>query len=111
VYRLKAGARVVVGTNTIAPHFRIHQDNGDYQPFHAVYASHLLGLAKPDPAFYLHILAAERRRPAEAAFVDDLPENVEAARRLGLRALLYRDPGGLARELAALQAPEAGTGP
>ena len=58
VQELRKQTRVVVGTNTITPHYRTHEDNGDFAIFDAVYASHRMGLAKPDPAFYTHILKA-----------------------------------------------------
>ena len=52
--------------------------------------SGLVGLAKPDPAIY-H-LAAERIGLPESAcfFIDDLAENVEAARSVGMRAHYFR---------------------
>lgn len=60
--------------------------------------SGLVGLAKPDPAIY-H-LAAERIGLPEAAcfFIDDLGENVEAARGVGMRAHHFQG------DYAALQA-------
>jgi HAD superfamily hydrolase (TIGR01509 family) len=103
VRELKSRARVVVGTNTITPHYQIHQDNGDYAIFDTVYASQLIGLAKPDPAFYRHILENEGCRPEQAVFVDDMEANVEAARGLGIHALLFRDAGLLRRQLAQLE--------
>ena len=73
---LKNGARVVAGTNTITPHYNVHLQKGDYEIFDAVYASHLMGLAKPDPAFYTYILDREGCSPEQALFVDDVPANV-----------------------------------
>lgn len=50
--------------------------------------SHEVGLAKPDPAVYL--LAAERLGvpPADVVFLDDREPAVEAARGVGMRAVL-----------------------
>lgn len=103
VEHLKERARVVVGTNTIAPHYAIHVQNGDYDAFHAVYASHLIGLAKPDPAFFRHILSAEDRRPEETVFVDDTDINVVAARAVGLHAFLFSDAQRLERDLRRIE--------
>ena len=49
------------------------------------------GLAKPDPRIYT--LAAERLgvQPEQAVFLDDLIENVEGARAVGMRAVHYQD--------------------
>ena len=97
---LKNGARVVAGTNTISPHYDMHLKKGDYRIFDAVYASHLMGLAKPDPAFYTYILEHEVCTADRAVFIDDFPENVEAARALGIRSLLFTDAEILKKDLA-----------
>lgn len=96
---LRAGDRVVCGTNTIACHYDYLAARGMYGCFDAVYASHLMGLCKPDPAFWLDILRAEGRQPSDAFFVDDMDENVAAARSLGIRSHLFRDASGLASAL------------
>ncbi len=48
-----------------------------------------LGLVKPDPAIFEHALAVLDAKPDEVTFVDDRPENVEAAARVGLRAVHF----------------------
>lgn len=50
------------------------------------HASHLLGLAKPDPRIYRAFETATGAPAAHILFFDDLPENVRAARRAGWRA-------------------------
>jgi putative hydrolase of the HAD superfamily len=60
-----------------------------------------VGLRKPDPAIY-QLAAAELGLPLpQCAFVDDLEHNVDAARELGMYAVLHTD---LASTLAALVA-------
>jgi putative hydrolase of the HAD superfamily len=103
VNELRRGHRVVAGTNTITPHYRIHEEGGDYAIFDAVYASHRMHLAKPDPDFYLHILEREGCRPRQAVFVDDMEANVEAARSVGIHAFLFTDAGELRRQLDTLR--------
>jgi putative hydrolase of the HAD superfamily len=60
-----------------------------------------VGLRKPDPAIYR--LAADQLglQPSQCAFVDDLQHNVDAARELGMFAVLHTD---LPSTLAALAA-------
>ena len=106
IHALKTEARVVVGTNTIEPHYLVHSRNGDYDIFDRVYASHQIGLVKPDPAFYTHILDREDCAPAETVFVDDAEENVEAARKLGIHGLRFEGAAKLRRDLAALKRGE-----
>ena len=103
---LKNNARVVVGTNTISPHYRLHLQKGDYEIFDAVYASHLMGLAKPDPAFYTYILDQEGCSAEQAVSIDDVQANVEAAGRLGIRAIVFTDAEKLEKDLAALTRSE-----
>jgi HAD superfamily hydrolase (TIGR01509 family) len=103
---LKTEARVVVGTNTIEPHYQVHSKNGDYDIFNRVYASHQIGLVKPDPAFYTYILNSENCSPAETVFVDDAEINVEAARKLGIHGLRFEGAAKLRRDLAALKRDE-----
>lgn len=85
VQRLQAaGVRVVAGTNTMDAHFQIHMNAGDYDVFNKVYASQIMGVAKPDVKFWEMILDAEGVPATEAVFVDDMAENTEAAGNLGL---------------------------
>ncbi|WP_376789080.1 HAD family hydrolase [Thermoflexus sp.] len=59
--------------------------------FDEVVISAEVGLLKPDPRIYLLALERLRVPPEAAAFVDDLPENVQAARALGLYGIHFRD--------------------
>ncbi|WP_182908183.1 HAD family hydrolase [Microbispora sp. H13382] len=67
-----------------------------------VVSSALTGVAKPDPRIYE--IAAERAGvPAgRCLFVDDRAENVEAARALGMTAVLFTGAPGLETALAPL---------
>lgn len=103
IEELKArGLRVVCGTNVIDGHYRKHLENDDYRCFQRVYASHLMGAAKPDPVFYERILEAEGVAPSEAFFTDDAAENAEAAAALGIAAYRYDDARGLRARLVEL---------
>ncbi len=74
------------------------------------YAAHLdelffsceVGLAKPDPAFFVHVVGRLEADPSETLFVDDMPANVAGARTAGLVAeTIPQDTGavGLRRAL------------
>lgn len=60
-----------------------------------------LGVAKPDPEFFLAILRALALRPDEVLFIDDLPANVAAARSVGLSAERH-DPANGADGIEAI---------
>ncbi|QGQ18281.1 HAD-IA family hydrolase [Cellulomonas sp. JZ18] len=69
--------------------------------FAHVVCSAEVGVAKPDPAIYAVAAEAVGERPEDCAFVDDRPENVDAARAVGMRAHLFRDVGTCAAFLRA----------
>ena len=47
-------------------------------------------LLKPDPEIFTLALELLEVSPAQALFIDDLPENVDAARALGLSGIVHR---------------------
>jgi len=94
--------RVVCGTNTFDAHWKISMERGDYALFDRVYASHLMGWAKPSPEFWKVILKEEQRRPDETVFIDDFSENIKAARSVGINAVHYRDLDTLKAEIGSI---------
>lgn len=63
-----------------------------------------VGLCKPEPAIYELALARFGERAEDCIFLDDREVNVLAARALGLRAVLFRDPAQARAEVDALRA-------
>jgi putative hydrolase of the HAD superfamily len=61
--------------------------------------SHRFKCAKPDADLFQRALEVIGALPQQTVFVDDLLENVLAARALGLRAFQFRDGAALLREL------------
>jgi glucose-1-phosphatase len=104
VKELAARHRIVCGTNTIDSHHGYNGSHGYYEGFHKVYASHLLGEAKPDREFWLAILEEERVSPERCFFVDDMQANIDAAASLGMETWLFSDPIALRTHLEALGA-------
>ncbi|OHD72625.1 MAG: hypothetical protein A2177_02465 [Spirochaetes bacterium RBG_13_68_11] len=90
---LKAvGHRVVCGTNAFEKHYRYHLERGEYAAFDRVYASNLLGIAKPSPVFFQYVLGQEGWQARDTFFIDDRAANVAVARELGMRSFLYESP-------------------
>ena len=69
--------------------------------FDHVFTSHEIGHRKPQPETFRHVLQAIGLPPAEVLLFDDLQPNVEAARALGLQAVLVRSPEDVRAALAA----------
>lgn len=70
--------------------------------FDGLLLSHELHLAKPDEAIFRAALAAAGTAPEATAYFDDLPEYVEAARRLGIRALVFGETSAFPAQLKSL---------
>jgi putative hydrolase of the HAD superfamily len=59
-----------------------------------------VGMIKPDRPIFERLLSDLGVKPAEAVFVDDFPQNVAAAKEVGLEAIHFRGPN---QALDALQ--------
>ncbi|WP_194896370.1 HAD family hydrolase [Catenulispora pinisilvae] len=66
--------------------------------------SHEVGVMKPDPAIYELCLDRLGMRPRETVFVDDFEPNCEAARALGMAAVLFKDTAQAIRDVDGLLA-------
>lgn len=64
--------------------------------------SYQLRIAKPDPAIYRYALEQLGVEAGEALFVDDKPINVEAARALGMKAVVFSTVERLRKELITM---------
>lgn len=92
--------RLVLVTNATTRLARDLRALGLAEAFDAVINASEVGHAKPSEPIYRVALQAAGVPAAEAAFVDDRPENVEAAVRLGMRGHVFLTAGGLAEALA-----------
>ena len=96
--RLKArGLKVGVLSNTLPSLRESLAHRGLARYVDGFFASCALGVAKPDPRAFLLALEGLGLAPEETLYLDDDPENVEAARRLGLRAEVYAPIGAPGR--------------
>lgn len=59
-------------------------------------------LVKPDPAIYRLLLSRNRLEASSCVFIDDVPANVEAGERLGIRGIRFTTPEALRAELVSL---------
>jgi len=48
-----------------------------------------VGIRKPDPAIFQHLIRQLDANPGDAVFVDDNPKNLDAATELGLKTILF----------------------
>ena len=79
--------RLACLTNMNAAYWhRIRDIMGLGRHFDKCFASHEIGLLKPDRRIYEHVVAKLESRPEAIAFFDDTVKNVEAARNFGFDA-------------------------
>ncbi|NPD80892.1 HAD family phosphatase [Prevotella sp. PINT] len=55
--------------------------------FDRMYCSYQLGMAKPDPRIFRHLIEDSGINPAEALYIDDFTANIEAGKAAGLQTL------------------------
>lgn len=100
------GVRTGVLSNTNAAHWR-QLVSGAHGPAkfpsvekaRHVYASHLLGLAKPDPAIYARFESLADAAADGIIFFDDLPDNVAGAAACGWDAVPIDHTGDTAEQM------------
>jgi putative hydrolase of the HAD superfamily len=82
-----AGVRRATLSNSNPLHWpRITGEMGLGECFDLHFVSHLTGRMKPDPEAFEHALAGLGTRAAEVLYIDDTQTNVDAARKVGIRA-------------------------
>ena len=70
--------------------------------FEACYVSGELGLLKPYPEIYRHVLDSLSVTPAEAVFIDNRASNVAGAEAIGITGHVFTTPAALRSFLTAL---------
>lgn len=120
-HQVKATQELVDGTTALLPRLRaagypmyaltdnVHEivaylrNRYDFwQYFRGVVVSAEIGLLKPEPAIFRHLLETHALRPENTVFIDDMKANVIGAREQGIHAIQFESADQVERELAAL---------
>ncbi len=100
--RAVGGLHLGLISNTNPQHYRrLERDLSLRDRFDSITLSFELGVLKPDVAIYRAALEKAAVAPEEAFFTDDLPEHVEAARKSGMRGMVFTGAKELRRALIA----------
>lgn len=83
VYFLSNYSEHVMNANRGALDFIGHMDGGVF--------SCDVHMIKPDPGIYRALLEKYDLRPEECIFIDDVPANIAAARKLGFKGIVFRN--------------------
>ncbi len=104
IKKLVGKVKIAALTNTNVIHNEIwpirYKDVLKY--FDAVYVSSDLHMAKPDPEIYRYVLKDLGTDPNRVLYFDDLEENVDAARELGITSCLVTSPRVVCETLKSL---------
>lgn len=101
--RQRPDVKVGVLSNTNSLHFNhLRRSMTVFDEMDHVYVSHEIGCRKPDAESYLHVLKEMDVAPERSVFVDDLPENIAAAQKVGMKTVHATDPKAVHAGLAAL---------
>jgi len=105
----EAGVVTALATNQQSYRGTYIKENLPYdQHFDHQFHSFEVGLAKPDPDYFSHIVETIGVEPEEAVFVDDVLANVRGAQAAGLNAVHFAHTdtyGSLRCRLRALSVP------
>lgn len=82
------GYRLAILSNAFFGHWDSFEGSELHRMFELPMSSHLIGASKPSPAAYQIALRRMRTEPERVVFIDDKPENVEAALALGIHAFV-----------------------
>lgn len=91
--KLKERFYIHLLSNTNEIHYQCYATNFEKQfsaafdsMFHKLFLSYEMGLRKPDGQIFIKMLADGAMNPRETLFIDDTPENIDAARETGIKA-------------------------
>ncbi len=109
VRQLRAeGYRTAILTNNVKEWGKYWKESIPLEEFELIVDSCEVGLRKPDPEIFQLTCQRLDVAPEAAVFLDDTRRHVEAARSVGLHAILVRDPWEALAELdAILESPAA----
>jgi putative hydrolase of the HAD superfamily len=100
---LKQTSRVALLSNTNPLHFEgVIKPTDVYPLFDAVSLSYEVGAMKPDRKPFEDILAKLQCSPEECIYFDDLPDNVQTAREMGMTVIHVQSESQLQAEVEAL---------
>jgi len=95
--------KLAILSNTICSHARINRKKGLYDLFPIVILSNEVGLRKPDPKIFKLVLDQLGTKPEESVFIDNKKEHTNAASKLGLKVIVFKNVNQLKRDLKKLK--------
>jgi len=103
LYRLKAQGHLLycLSNMHVASIEYLERTQSFWKVFNGKVISCRVNLCKPEAEIYAHLLKTFEIDPANAVFVDDVEANLAAARRFGMRTILFKNAAQCAAQLGA----------
>jgi HAD superfamily hydrolase (TIGR01509 family) len=100
--RIREDKKIILLSNTNEIHVEAFESNLKLQHgqndlsnyFETVYYSCRVGMRKPEARIFHHVLDSEGFSPSETLFIDDSPQHIEGARKVGLHTYHLRADKG-----------------
>ncbi|HUW43719.1 MAG TPA: HAD family phosphatase [Bacillota bacterium] len=102
IKKLRKNYKTAFLSNTGRLHKVYFQKYGLYELVDVKIYSFKVGVRKPHPKIYKEALKRLKVRPNEAIFIDDLKENAEAAKKLGIHGIHFKNNNQLRKDLKKL---------
>lgn len=103
VSRISCTHQTALVSNTNEIHYKTSQTKLEVlRIIPKYYLSYELNTMKPAAAFYDFVIKDQGILPSELLFIDDLAENVKAAKEAGMQAIQFKSSGQLKTALQAL---------
>jgi glucose-1-phosphatase len=100
VEAVQAKYQTAILSNTNPTHFKkSHDTTAIIKKFSKSYLSYQIGATKPDPAVYQYVIRDLSVEPSSLLFIDDIAENVYAAKNCGMEGIVFKDVPHLQTEL------------
>lgn len=93
----------VLSNMALASMTHLEQRYDIWDVFDGIVISSRIQMVKPERQIYEYLLGVYELEPGETIFIDDLPDNVDAARSAGIRAIRFLDAVQCKRDLEELQ--------
>lgn len=101
IHNIPADITLILGSTTNPLHFEYYRRvfSDTLNRFKSFVTSFAVGALKPSPVFYERCLLEAQCKPSECIYVDDMPQYMEAAAKLGIAGIVYNQSVDLVAKL------------
>ena len=85
------GYRIFILSNACNRFFHYFPKHYDLKSFDGVVVSSDVKMIKPNPEIYEYLLKTYDLKAEESLFLDDIKENIQAAKQRGIKAIIFRN--------------------